>query len=73
MLLHSGDQMSGRHTNVCQVRITRFRLILGILPFLEDFDPGFDELKSFCIQSLPAVIYFKVGYVFTAIRSTISS
>ena len=40
-----------------------FRIILGILPFLEDFDPGFDELKSFCIQSLPAVIYFKVGYV----------
>ena len=21
--IHSGDQMSGRHTNVCQVRITR--------------------------------------------------
>ena len=33
-----------------------FRIILGILPFLEDFDPGMDELKSFA-SNLPQLLF----------------
>ena len=50
---------------------TNFKFIK--IKFLEDFNPGFDELKSFCIRSLPAIIYFKVGYVFSAVRSTVNA
>ena len=27
------------------------------------FGPGFNEFEGFCICSLPAIIYFKVGYI----------